>query len=147
MAGSKTNGFNLIELMTVILILGILISIGVPTYRNYVMRAQRSEAKTTLMRVQAQEEKFYLQNNTYTTDANTAPPVGLGIPASENRYYNIGIVADAGGLTIGFSATASVAAGSPQASDDDCAFFRINQQGVRYAESKTAVDTTQTCWR
>ena len=140
-------GFTLVELMTVILVLGILVGVGVPTYRDYVMRAKRAEAKTTLMRVQAQQEKFYMQNNTYTTDVNNPPPVGLGIPASENLYYSIAIVADAAGLTLGYAASATPAAGSPQLHDDDCALFRVDQNGVRYAESKMAVDTSQTCWK
>lgn len=140
------KGFTLVELMTVILVLGILVGVGVPTYRNYVVRAQRAEAKTTLMRVQAQQEKFYMQNNTYTTDVNNPPPAGLGIPASENVYYDIAIVAGTGGLTIGYTASATPAAGSPQLDDEDCALFSVNQSGARYAESKIAVDETQTCW-
>ncbi len=140
------KGFTLVELMTVILVLGILFGVGVPTYRNYLMRAQRAEAKTTLMRVQAQQEKFYMQNNSYTTDVSNPPPAGLGIPASENVYYNIAIVAGPGGLTTGYTASATPAAGSPQLDDDDCAMFSVNQSGVRYAESKIAVDETQACW-
>ena len=140
------KGFTLIELMTVILVLGILVGVGVPTYRNYVMRAQRAEAKTTLMRVQAQQEKFYMQNNTYTTDVNNPPPAGLGIPASENVYYDIAIVAGTGGLTIGYTVSAVPAPGSPQLDDDDCALFSVDQSGARYAESKIAVDETRTCW-
>ena len=133
-------------LVGIILIVGILFGVGVPAYRNFVMRAQRAEAKSTLLRVQAQQDKFYLQNNTYTTDANNPPPVGLGIPASENIFYNITIVAGAGGLTVGYTASAAPAAGSPQLNDDNCALFTINQTGVRYAESDMAVDETQTCW-
>lgn len=140
------KGFTLIELMTVILIVGILLSIGVPAYRDFVIRAQRTEAKTTLLRVQAEQEKFYMQNNTYTTDVNNPPPIGLGIPASENVYYNIGIVAGAGGLTVGYTVSATPAAGSPQLADDQCALFSVTQSGVRYAESNTAVDETQACW-
>jgi len=143
----KTHkGFTLIELMTVIVILGVLVGIGVPSYRNYVLRSQRAEAKTTLMRIQAEQEKFYMQNNTYTTDVNNAPPVGLGIAASENLYYNIAIVAGAGGLTTGYTASATPAAGSPQLNDTDCGLFRVDQTGVRYAESAGAIDKTQACW-
>ena len=38
------KGFTLIELMIVIAILGILVVIAVPTYQNYIGRAQASEA-------------------------------------------------------------------------------------------------------
>lgn len=140
------KGFSLIELMTVILILGILLGIGVPAYRGFVIRAQRAEAKTTLLRVQAEQEKFYMQNNTYTTDVNNPPPIGLGIAASENIYYNIAIVAGAGGLTVGYTVSATPAAGSPQLEDEQCALFSVNQTGVRYAESQAAMDETQACW-
>jgi type IV pilus assembly protein PilE len=142
----QLKGFTLIELMMVILIAGILFGIAVPAYRDFVLRAQRTEAKSTLLRVQAEQEKFYMQNNTYTVDVNNPPPVGLGIPASENVYYNIAIIAGAGGLTVGYTVSAVPAAGSPQLRDDDCQLFNINQTGVRYAESNMAVDETQTCW-
>ncbi len=38
------KGFTLIELMIVIAILGILVVVAVPTYQNYIGRAQASEA-------------------------------------------------------------------------------------------------------
>ena len=38
------KGFTLIELMIVIAILGILVVVAIPTYQNYIGRAQASEA-------------------------------------------------------------------------------------------------------
>jgi len=61
------TGVTLLELMTVVLVIGILSAIAIPSYRQYTMRAQRSDATAALLRIASAQEKFYLQNNTYTT--------------------------------------------------------------------------------
>ena len=47
----KQQGFTLIELVIVVAIVGILTSIAMPLYRDYVIRANRTEAKTALAAV------------------------------------------------------------------------------------------------
>ncbi len=141
------RGVTLIELLIVVVIVSILASVAIPAYRNYVRRAQRADATATLLRIQAAQEKFYVQNNTYTANNAAAPPAGLGIPGSQNGYYAVAMAAGAGGLINAYTATATPAAGSPQLDDDDCALFRIDSQGVRYAESSGGADKTTTCWR
>jgi type IV pilus assembly protein PilE len=73
----RNRGVTLVELLMVIVIIAILSSIAVPTYRSYVLRAQRTEATATLLRVQAAQEKFFAQNNIYAADLAAAPPAGL----------------------------------------------------------------------
>jgi type IV pilus assembly protein PilE len=132
------SGVTLIELMIVVVVVAILASIALPSYRQYVLRAHRTEAKTVLLGLAASQEKFYLQNNTYAANAalSTAPPNGLGIPATtQNGWYTIAIAN--GANATGFSATAT-AVGS-QAVDTHCATFTINQAGVKTA-------TNNDCW-
>lgn len=141
---NRMQGVTLIELLIVVIVVGILASVAVPSYRNYVMRTHRVEAKTALLNLAAAQEKFYLVNNTYATNAQlaAAPPAGLGLPATtENGWYTIAI--GNGANAAGFRATAT-AAGS-QAADRDCATFGINQLGVKSATRSGGTAST-VCW-
>ena len=139
----QMKGVTLIELMIVIVIVAILASIAVPSYRNYVLRTHRVEAKTALLNLAAAQEKHYLANNTYAANAalSTAPPAGLGLPgATENGWYTIAINAAS---TTAFSATATATGG--QTADGDCATFTINALGVRSATNSGGSAST-VCW-
>lgn len=139
----RMKGFTLIELMIVIVVIAVLASIAVPSYRQYVLRTHRVEAKSALLNLAAAQEKFYLQNNTYADDdeLTDAPPAGLGLPATtENGFYDIEITA-ADATT--FSARATAAGG--QAADSACATFTINALGVK-AATKQGGGASTTCW-
>jgi type IV pilus assembly protein PilE len=134
---NRSRGFTLIELMIVVVVVAILAAIAIPSYRQYVLRSNRTEAKRTLLNVAAAQEKFYLQNNTYASSSalTTAPPDGLGIQGTtEHGHYTVAIdAADAAT----FSATATAQGGQSQ--DSRCASFSINQAGARTA-------TNADCW-
>src|SRR5690606_27341297 len=59
------RGVTLIELRPVIVVVAILRTIAVSSYRSYLLRTNRTEARMALLRVQAAQEKFFLQNNRY----------------------------------------------------------------------------------
>ncbi len=61
------RGITLLELMIVVVIVGILAAIAYPNYRDYTDRAKRTEAKAILLEIAQNQERFYLQNNTYGT--------------------------------------------------------------------------------
>ena len=135
---AKSAGMTLIELMIVVAIVALLASIAVPSYRQYVLRSHRVQAKAALLNLAAAQEKFYLQNNTYAANAalSTAPPAGLGIPGTtEDGFYTIAIN---NASATAFTATAT--ATGAQTADSDCATFTINQAGARTA-------TTTKCWQ
>jgi type IV pilus assembly protein PilE len=121
------RGVTLLELMVVLVIVGILASIAVPSYRNYVLRAQRSDATSALLRVASAQEKFYLQNNTYAT---TAQLTALGVTATEHGWYTVAI---GNPSATGYTATATAPAASPQFRDTGCRTFTIDQSGTRGA--------------
>ncbi|MBX3694204.1 MAG: type IV pilin protein [Steroidobacteraceae bacterium] len=140
---SRQHGVTLMELLTVIVVLGILASIAVPSYRNYLIRAQRTEATTALLNLQAAQEKFYLQNNAYTDNVTDAPPAGLGLLATTERgFYAIDVELGADGQS--YEATATPVAGAGQADDSKCTGFSVTDAGKRGA---TGPGGLEQCWR
>jgi type IV pilus assembly protein PilE len=59
------KGFTLVELMIVVVIVGILASIGIPAYGNYVLRGKLTEASTELAGMRVKLEQYYQDNRTY----------------------------------------------------------------------------------
>lgn len=148
MMRSRERGVTLLELMAVVVIIGILASIAIPSYRTYLLRAQRTDATAALLRVAAAQEKFYLQNNTYAGDdlLAKAPPDGLGIANTEHDYYTLKITKE-DNLTVDFVVTATAKSDGAQGKDSQCVTFTIDQAGTRKAADKADVDTTGNCWR
>ena len=143
----QQRGVTLIELIVVMIIVGILAAVAIPTYRNYVMRSQRADAKDALLSLATAQEKYYLQCNTYATGIAAAPDCVAGdlqgAAASKNGWYDLAIdAADATSYTL--SATAA-AAGS-QFQDEACRTFRVNERGIHTAANAGGADNTATCW-
>ena len=140
----RQRGMTLIELMIVVVIVAVLASIALPSYRSYVLRTHRVEAKTALLNLAAAQEKFYLETNTYAANAvlATAPPAGLGLQATtENGWYTV-VIAN-GANAANFSATATAA--GAQVNDTDCATFSITALGVKTATKQGGAASTA-CW-
>jgi len=129
------RGVTLMELMIVVVIVGILAAVAYPNYRQYVARAKRNEAKSCLLQVATLQERFYLQNNTYTTDMTN-----LGFGAAANNVSNSGSyvcsVAAADANT--FAATATYQNADAEAGK--CLTFSIDGRGQK--TSAPAAD----CW-
>lgn len=62
---NKAGGFTLIELMIVVVIIGVLAVIVVPSYQDYVMRARIPQATSALATKRVQMEQFFQDNRTY----------------------------------------------------------------------------------
>lgn len=144
---NQNKGFTLIELMVTVAIVAIIAAVAIPSYRQYILRANRVDATGALLRLAANQERFYLQNNSYASDGemSDAPPAGLGIDGTERGFYELEITSN--DLTLGYEATATVAAGEDQEDDTDCAEFKVDQQGLRTAKNAGNADTTERCWR
>ncbi len=129
------RGITLLELLIVVVIIGILTAIAYPNYREYVTRAKRTEAKAALLQIATNQERFYLQNNTYTTNMTNLgfPVAGAFLSDSDSYIINVG-AADAND----FTATATFQLGGDEAGK--CLTFQIDGRGAK----TSAPDTN--CW-
>lgn len=136
----RQRGFTLIELMIVLVIVAVLAAVAVPSYRSYVLRSHRSDAKTALLALATAEEKFYLQCNTYANTlgtANACATTTVAFPTtSEKGWYTLSITSAS---ATDFTVRATTVAGGGQADDTDCSWYQVNGGGV-----KTASGTD--CW-
>ncbi len=57
-AGPRMRGMTLIELMVVVAIVAILSTLAVASYRRYVLRANRTDATSALLRIQVAEDVY-----------------------------------------------------------------------------------------
>lgn len=126
------SGFTLIELMITVAIVAILAAIALPSYNEYVLRAKRSEARSTLVDLLARQERFYSDNQRYA--ANLAE-LGVASTTSENGYYNIVVSVNAG---------VGIVFAIPRApfTDAGCGTFSITSANVK-GNSGTL---TNGCW-
>jgi type IV pilus assembly protein PilE len=137
-----SRGVTLIELLVTVAVVAILSNIAISNYRAYTLRANRIDGETMLMKIQVAEEKFFLQNNTYTTAVATAPPNGLGLLATTTSgRYTLAVAAGAtGNIATSYAATAT-AAGNQTDDKAACLTLTIDDQGQR-----TPADSSG-CWK
>src|SRR5437870_6248222 len=64
--GAGEEGFTLIELMVVVLIIAILIAIAIPTFLGARQRAQDKQAQSNIRNALTTEKTYYVDNQAYT---------------------------------------------------------------------------------
>ena len=113
----KNRGFTLIEILIVMVVIGILAAIAIPSYNNQLIRGTRSSAQALMMDI-ANKELFYLQSQrVYTTDYVNDLKVVL--PSEVSNFYTVTITTDPAATPPTFLITASPISGTRQAPDGD----------------------------
>jgi len=82
--GSK-KGITLIELLAVIVIIGILAAVAIPSYTGYMVRARRADAKTALEQFRAAQEMRRAERGGYSTNIAELRTT-WGVPAVAGDY-------------------------------------------------------------
>ena len=129
------HGITLIELMIVVVVISILAAVAFPNYQEFSARAKRNEARAALLRLATNQERFYLNNNSFTQDLTALGFGSTPIWTTETGYYTIQVTAaDASN----FSATATYLHGGTAATK--CASFTIDGRGSHTSSPET------NCW-
>jgi type IV pilus assembly protein PilE len=130
------TGFTLLELMIAIVVVAILAAIALPNYTESVRKGRRADAIAALQRVQQAQERWRANNTRYASDL-----ADLNVETtSPDRHYTIAINA---ATAAGYTATATAAPGSPQASDTRCATLQLTQAAGNVTYDSTSGNT---CW-
>lgn len=153
-AFKNNRGFTLIELMIVVLIASIIMAIGYPSYKKYVIKARRVDAGGNLLEISQYMERFFTENGRYDQDTGGN---ALSLPFTKSprdgttTFYTIS--------TTALSATAytlrALPVGDQAASDTDCGALTLNSAGVKCINggsscsnsgSATVQEDVNDCW-
>ncbi len=93
------QGFTLIEIMVTVVIASILLGIGYPSYRSYMVEGRRNDAQLALLGFATAMVRFKSDNNTYVgadVSGSSKAPLTTVYPSqvpidSSTKYYDLTI--------------------------------------------------------
>ena len=88
----KVNAYNLQELLVVLVIIGILILIALPTLMPQIAKARSIEAQSQLNHLHGLQKTYFYLHSKYSTDFNEldfVPPVNVDQGGNSNYSYEI----------------------------------------------------------
>jgi len=132
-----SKGVTLVEVVIAIAVLGILLGVGLPSYRTQVAKARRADGRSALVAVAQRMDRFYAERGTYVGAALGSS--GLYPSKSEQGHYNLSITAQSA------SAYSLTAAPTGAQAGDACGTLGYNEQGQKSVGSDATMNAAS-CW-
>jgi type IV pilus assembly protein PilE len=149
------QGVTLIELMTVVVIVGILAAIAIPSYQSSVSKSRRADATGALLALGNAMERHFTENNNYCDSAaggtlvancgtgteDTGTPSIYVIPTDTAKYYTITISSA--------STTSYTLSATPTGAQTGNGILELTNTGVRHWDRNNDgdfLDTNETTW-
>ncbi|MEP7063820.1 MAG: type IV pilin protein [Betaproteobacteria bacterium] len=132
----RAGGFTLIEMLIVVVIVGILAAVALPSYFQYIQRSKIIEATTGLSNWRTRMEQWFLDNRTYVGGCD---------------QFKASIQAQVKAFTLscsGESATAyALKATGDSANGMDTAFvYTVDQKEAKTSAGPSGWTSSSTCW-
>lgn len=143
-ARNRGQGFTLIEAMIVVAVISILAAVAIPSYTQYIVRANRSAAQSFMFSLANKEEQFLLDaRRFYCTAPNTCTNViTLTIPSEVSNNYSVTVAAPDTAGSPSYTITAAPING--QVKDTKCGTVTLTQDGTK---GKSGTSTVADCWK
>ena len=153
---SKVKGFNLIELMVVVVIVGILAGIGIPAYTDHVTKTRRTDARIALTEAANYQERIFTETRSYLPNNKLSQLVSHSDgKSSPEGYYTLSVsnpdcTYKVGNVTRYECFTITATATGSQAGDSDCATLTLNHLGQKDSTNsagKNEAARGYSCWK
>jgi len=155
----RRQGFTLIEAIIVVALLAIILAIAIPSYREYIIRSNRSAARQVLMEAAQYLERVHTFSGCYNfadtasciagSGSATVIPSTLQRAPSEGRVtYLVSWSLSSSAYTLTATPCAAAGGGCPTGADttfDDptCGALTLTHTGAR----SSSAGTVATCWQ
>lgn len=131
----RKNGFSILELMVVVVIIGVLTILAITLYTSNVRHGRRSDGINTLLSMSLAEERYRAINTTY----GTLNQVWGGVTTSTQGYYTLSI-SGTSSTDYTLTATATGDQANDTSSGTSCTTLTLT------SSSGTITETPAACW-